>query len=161
MSTLAAFLSPIGQIKITTAKNAITSLTITDELENIPPTNNPLLCECIKQLEEYFEHKRRLFNLPIQLEGTEFQKKAWRELLKIPYAETINYSQQALSLGNENLKRAVGKANSKNQHWIIVPCHRVVGKNNEMIGYAGAIWRKKWLLLHEQNFIKQSNLLSV
>ncbi|MGL4908716.1 MAG: methylated-DNA--[protein]-cysteine S-methyltransferase [Bacteroidales bacterium] len=147
------FLSPIGNIKITATHQAITSVRIVDSVQVEVTSPNPIIKECIRQLKEYFLYQRKIFNLPLSFAGTSFQQEAWATLLKIPYGTTINYTQQALSLGGSNKARAVGAANSKNQHWIIVPCHRVVGKSGSLTGYAGGIWRKEWLLKHEQHVV--------
>ncbi len=102
--------------------------------------------DTLKQLEEYFLHKRKKFSIPYQLIGTEFQKETWKSLEKIPYGETIYYQQQAKILGNDRWSRAVGRTNSLNPISIILPCHRVIGKNNQLTGYAGGLKKKKFLL---------------
>lgn len=100
----------------------------------------------IKELEEYFEGKRREFTFNISIKGTEFQKKVWKELIKIPYGETRSYKEIAKAIGNENSCRAVGNANNKNKLLIVIPCHRVVGKNGSLVGYAYGINKKDYLL---------------
>jgi len=110
-----------------------------------------LLQETEAQLNEYFEHKRRTFTLPILLEGTSFQKRAWQELINIPYGETASYSQQAEKLGGKTYSRAVGQANHNNPIVIIVPCHRVIGKNGSLTGFGGGLDTKAWLISHEAN----------
>ncbi len=102
--------------------------------------------ELNKQLKEYFEGKRKDFDLPLLLQGTEFQQKVWKELQKIPFGSTRSYQEQAIALGNPKAIRAVAKANGDNRISIIIPCHRVIGKNGELVGYGGGMWRKQFLL---------------
>ena len=111
---------------------------------------NPVAMKVKKQLNEYFSGERKNFDLPLVIEGTEFQKKTWRQLLKIPYGKTICYSKQAKMVGDVKKARAVGIANSKNPISIIVPCHRVIGKNGSLTGFGGGIENKKKLLDLEQ-----------
>jgi AraC family transcriptional regulator of adaptative response/methylated-DNA-[protein]-cysteine methyltransferase len=99
-----------------------------------------------KQLEEYFEGKRKEFSVPLEIPGTEFQRKVWQVLQGIPYGKTRSYQRQAEILGNPKAVRAVARANGENRLGIIVPCHRVIGKNGELVGYGGGLWRKKFLL---------------
>jgi len=105
-----------------------------------------LIKETFRQLSEYLEGKRKNFNLPIDPRGTDFQKKVWNELKKIPYGEVRSYKQIAKSIGNPEACRAVGSANNKNPTAVIIPCHRVIGTNGQLIGYAGGLERKKFLL---------------
>lgn len=111
---------------------------------------SPLIKETIKQLEEYFKGKRKLFNLPIKAEGTEFQKKVWKELLKIPYGETCSYGEVAKQIGKPKASRAIGMANNKNPISIIIPCHRVIGASGKLVGYGGGIDIKEKLLKLER-----------
>ena len=113
---------------------------------------NEILEDTKKQLSEYFKGNRKTFNLPIHAQGTEFQQKVWQNLSKIPFGETWNYGQLATAIGNKNASRAVGAANGKNPISIIVPCHRVIGANGTLTGYAGGLKVKEWLLLHEETF---------
>ncbi|RDX36376.1 methylated-DNA--[protein]-cysteine S-methyltransferase [Kangiella sp. HD9-110m-PIT-SAG07] len=101
------------------------------------------------QLQEYFKGKRQTFSIPLESDGTDFQQNVWQTLLNIPFGETWNYGQLALSIGNKNASRAVGAANGKNPISIIVPCHRVIGANGTLTGYAGGLSAKEWLLKHE------------
>ncbi|MBK7106570.1 MAG: methylated-DNA--[protein]-cysteine S-methyltransferase [Ignavibacteriae bacterium] len=145
--------SPIGQIKLSAEENFITSiLFVFDDTEMEAENVNPVLTQCKKELAEYFIGKRNEFTIPIKQEGTEFQQKVWNELLKIPYAKTVSYNFIAESLGDKKSIRAVGVTNGKNQISIIVPCHRVIGSDGSLTGYAGGLWRKKWLLNHEKEF---------
>ena len=109
----------------------------------------PALIQCIEQLIQYFHGERRQFELVIEQEGTGFQKKVWSELMAIPFGKTISYLDLARRLGDTKATRAVAGANGRNNVAIIVPCHRVIGSNRELIGYGGGLWRKKWLLEHE------------
>ena len=105
-----------------------------------------LMKECYKQLEEYFDGNRKTFDLPLFLEGTEFQKRVWQVLLKIPYGKTVSYKDIAIFLGNKNMTRAVGNANNKNKIAIVIPWHRVIGSNGKLVGYAGGLDSKCKLL---------------
>lgn len=116
--------------------------------------NHPIIKETKKQLSEYFSKKRKTFDLPLILEGTEFQKKAWMQLLKIPYGRTISYGAQAKGLGDSKKARAVGGANSRNPISIIVPCHRVIGKNGTLTGFGGGLGTKKSLIELEQKLTR-------
>lgn len=145
--------SPIGQIKITADSDSINSiLFVFADTEMKEENLNAVLVQCKNELSEYFVGKRKEFEVPIRQEGTEFQQKVWNELIKIPYGKTVSYNFIAESLGNKKSIRAVGAANGKNQISIIVPCHRVIGSDGNLTGYAGGLWRKKWLLDHEREF---------
>jgi O-6-methylguanine DNA methyltransferase len=111
--------------------------------------NSPVLESLQEQLSAYFDGKLKQFNLPLIFTGTEFQKSVWKRLLEIPFGQTVNYGSIAAKLGIPNASRAVGRANGSNPISIVVPCHRVIGKSGELVGYGGKIWRKKWLLEHE------------
>ncbi len=108
-----------------------------------------LLSELKCQLADYFERRLKKFNIPLLLAGTEFQKSVWGKLRDIPYGQTINYGWIASRLRNPKASRAAGRANGANPISIIIPCHRVIGKDGDLVGYGGKIWRKKWLLEHE------------
>jgi methylated-DNA-[protein]-cysteine S-methyltransferase len=110
------------------------------------------LRNAVTQLDEYFKGTRKKFSLPLVLEGTAFQKKVWRELQKIPYGQTATYKEIARGVGRERAGRAVGQANHLNKMAIVIPCHRVVGSGGGLVGYGGGLWRKKWLLRHEEKF---------
>jgi methylated-DNA-[protein]-cysteine S-methyltransferase len=113
----------------------------------------PLLKRANKELQEYFEGRRKTFDLPLVMEGTEFQKKVWKALMEIPYGATCSYKDIAVTIGNEKASRAVGMANNKNPIPIIVPCHRVVGANGKLVGYAGGLNIKEMLLKIEKNIM--------
>ena len=112
---------------------------------------------CFSQLDDYFEGNLKSFDLETDLQGTDFQLSVWKYLLSIPYGKTVSYLDIARYLKNPKTIRAVGKANGSNPVSIIVPCHRVIGRDGSLTGYAGGIWRKKWLLDHEL----RSNQLSL
>jgi methylated-DNA-[protein]-cysteine S-methyltransferase len=149
--------TPIGTAKIVGNELGILSISvIDDEIEtskNIPEC----LTDCVQQLEAYFKGTRKEFNLKLNPQGTEFQKKVWNELLNISYGKTRTYLEQTKKIGDVKAIRAVASANGKNPIWIVIPCHRVIGSDGSMTGYAGGIWRKKWLLAHE-NPVKQQTL---
>lgn len=115
------------------------------------------LQDCVTQLQEYFAGTRTRFNLKLNPQGTEFQKKVWQELLNIPFSKTRTYLEQTKAIGDVKAIRAVASANAKNPIWIVIPCHRVIGSDGSLTGYAGGLWRKKWLLNHE-NPVKQQSL---
>ena len=114
-------------------------------------TSHPVLKESKKQLKEYFAGKRKEFSVPYVLDGTVFQKKVWKQLTKIPYAETISYGTQAKRIGDAKKARAVGAANGRNPISIIVPCHRVIGASGKLIGFGGGLKNKQYLLDLERN----------
>jgi len=105
--------------------------------------------QAVQEIEEYFTGKRQQFEVPLDLQGTPFQRAVWKELLKIPYGGTVSYGEIARAIGNPKAVRAVGGANHRNPAAIVVPCHRVIGSDGSMTGYGSGIWRKEWLLKHE------------
>ena len=109
-----------------------------------------LILQCKMQLDEYFRGERKTFDLPLAPKGTDFQKKVWNALKEIPYGETRTYGEIAAAVGNPKAARAVGMANNKNPIGIIIPCHRVVGANGKLVGYAGGMEKKEWLLQFER-----------
>jgi methylated-DNA-[protein]-cysteine S-methyltransferase len=151
------FKTPIGTAKIVGNTNGIQTISVLDE--DIETSTDIPYClqECVSQLDEYFKGKRDSFNLTVNPKGTKFQLKVWKSLLKISYGKTKSYLGQSKALGDVKAIRAVASANGKNPIWIIIPCHRVLGSDGSLTGYAGGIWRKKWLLAHE-NPIKQHSL---
>lgn len=142
--------SPIGIIEIKGTEEVILSIMYVDEVK--PNEENELLIKCYNELKEYFKGKRKIFTVKVSLNGTEFQNKIWDELTKIPFGKTVTYKNMAESIGNSKAVRAVGNANGKNVLNIIVPCHRVIGSNGSLTGYGGGLWRKKWLLTHEEKW---------
>jgi len=157
MKHTAFYKTPIGTARITGSEKGISSISIVDEDLQTSKLIPPVLRSCVQQLEEYFDSTRTDFELELDLQGTEFQRKVWKSLLGIPYGKTITYAQQSVELGDIKKIRAVAAANGKNPVWIVIPCHRVIGSDGSLTGYAGGIWRKKWLLEHE-NPIKQQSL---
>ncbi|QXP63327.1 methylated-DNA--[protein]-cysteine S-methyltransferase [Polaribacter sp. HaHaR_3_91] len=154
--------TPLGTAKIVGDENGIQSVSVLDEdfstaLEETSMKTPDCLQECVTQLDQYFSGKRIDFDLKLNPQGTDFQKKVWNELLNIPFNKTRTYLEQSKSLGDVKAIRAVASANGKNPIWIIIPCHRVIGSDGSLTGYAGGIWRKKWLLAHE-NPVKQQSL---
>lgn len=149
--------SPLGITKIVGDENGISVISVSDVGTNeVSQTIPEVLHEAVFQLNEYFEGKRTDFNLKLNPKGTEFQQKVWQALLEIPYGKTVSYMDQTKKLGDIKAIRAVASANGKNPLWIVVPCHRVIGTNGSLTGYAGEIWRKKWLLEHENPSAQQS-----
>ncbi|WP_222982853.1 methylated-DNA--[protein]-cysteine S-methyltransferase [Flagellimonas meishanensis] len=148
--------TPIGIAEFKGHEEGLTSITVIDE--NRPFGIVPeVLEDAVYQFREYFEGTRKHFDLTLNPEGTDFQKKVWNALMKIPYGKTISYLELSKQLGDVKAIRAVAAANGKNPLWIVVPCHRVIGSNGDLTGYAGGLHRKKWLLEHE-NPAKQQSL---
>lgn len=141
--------APIGLIEIKSIDEKICSVLFVDKETEPTYHNSPIHTECIKQLKEYFAGNRLVFELPTIQDGTLFQKQVWNKLLTIPYGTTISYGQLAKQIGDAKNVRAVGTTNGKNKILIIVPCHRVIGADGSLTGYAGELWRKEWLLKHE------------
>ena len=143
------FNSPIGLLEVVGTEDSICEINYVAEKSSGESETNSYIEECVNQLEEYFNGGRKEFELNLQQEGTEFQKKVWKALVEIPYGVTLSYKELANKIGNEKASRAVGKANSKNIISIIIPCHRVIGADKSLTGYAGGLDRKQWLLEHE------------
>ena len=147
--------SPLGLTKIEGDENGITIISILSEGEI--SVEIPLeLQEAVNQLRSYFEGKRTEFTFKLNPKGTRFQQKVWQELLNIPFGKTMSYLDLAKKLGDPKVIRAAASANGKNPLWIVVPCHRVIGTDGSLTGYAGGLWRKKWLLEHENPTNQQS-----
>ena len=155
------YLSPLGIIEIGGTEEAVTSVLFKEREEIIytqqedTPT---VLLECARQLEEYFRGERLGFTVPYQFEGTAFQKRVWESLTSVSYGATASYKEIASLAGNEKAVRAVGSTNGRNQICLIVPCHRIIGANGKMVGYAYGVWRKEWLLKHEKDIIANSGI---
>ena len=147
--------TPLGTAKITGDSNGITSISILEE-STITKKIPTVLKEAAKQLHDYFEGKRTHFDFKINPQGTEFQQKVWQAILEIPFGKTCSYMDLSKKLGDVKAIRAVASANGKNPLWIVVPCHRVIGTDGSLAGYAGGLWRKKWLLEHESPSKQQS-----
>ena len=147
--------SPLGITKIVGDENGIAEISILSEGE-VSKTIPLELQEAAKQLSDYFDGNRKDFNFKLNPKGTDFQQKVWQELLHIPFGKTISYLDLSKKLGDVKAIRAVASANGKNPLWIVVPCHRVIGTDGSLTGYAGGLWRKKWLLEHENPTTQQS-----
>ena len=152
--------SPVGTVRIKAHKGCINEILFMDEVteqqrddnEIIDQADTDVSAKCRQQLDEYFSGERKTFDFPVKQEGTLFQEKVWSELLHIPYGKTISYRQLSQMIGNVKSIRSVGTANGRNSLPIVVPCHRVIGSDGSLTGYGGGLWRKKWLLEHENKF---------
>jgi methylated-DNA-[protein]-cysteine S-methyltransferase len=146
---VAYYQSPIGITQITEEDGFISSIKALDEEQEVIPAPTLLLQTVITQLDEYFKGERKVFDFPIKQAGTSFQQQVWEQLLHINYGNTITYAQQSNQMNSPLAIRAIAAANGKNHLWIVVPCHRVIGSDGSLTGYAGGLWRKQWLLEHE------------
>jgi len=161
INVITYYQSPIGVLEIKSNVDTINAILFTNSwkgtaldeshLQFERPTTG-VISTCLDQLDEYFAGKRREFSFPMQQSGTAFQQTVWNELCNIPYGVTISYLTLSKRIGNVKAIRAVGTANGNNNLSIVIPCHRVIGSNGELIGYGGDLWRKKWLLEHEAKF---------
>ena len=161
MSSKTYYHSPIGWVEIQVSHDVVTSVVFCDEQKNDEQKNDThaaseILKECVCQLDEYFGGRRMVFDVPVSQRGTEFQQSVWNALMDIPFGKTVSYAEVAKTLNNPLSVRAVGAANGQNKVWIIVPCHRVIGSNGSLTGYAGGIERKKWLLAHEAHVMRNT-----
>ena len=148
--------SPLGFTLIEGDTDGIVSIKVLNS-EEIPSEYIPKSLEpCVLQLQEYFEGTRRNFNFTQNPKGTDFQKKVWQALIEIPYGKTVSYLELSKHLGDVKAIRAVANANGKNPLWIVVPCHRVIGTDGSLTGYAGGLHRKQWLLNHESPVTQQT-----
>jgi len=147
--------TPLGWARIEGNSEGLTAVTILDEVPTTDEVVPEILEEAVYQLREYFEGKRREFTLKLNFSGTPFQNSVWKGLTHIPYGKTVSYLELSKQLGDPKAVRAVAAANAKNPFWVIVPCHRVVGSDGSLTGYAGGLHRKKWLLDHEQGSHQQ------
>ena len=152
------YLSPIGLLEIMGSEKGVAAITFAANVDSVIQYP-PCLTECIKQLDEYFNDKRKVFNITTDIEGSDFQKKVWAEIYKIPFGKTKSYHDISKKIGNTDAVRAVGHAASKNPVSIIIPCHRVIGSDGKLVGYAGGLWRKKWLLDFENKDIQKELFL--
>ncbi len=148
--------TPLGYTKITGDNDGIASVTVLNSEEQTSDIIPESLEDCVYQLNEYFEGKRQVFDLNLNPQGTDFQKTVWDALLTIPYGKTMSYLELSKQLGDVKAIRAVANANGKNPLWIIVPCHRIIGTDGNLTGYAGGLHRKQWLLEHESPYKQQS-----
>lgn len=147
--------TPLGIATIIGDENGISVISVSEEGE-ISIVIPSVLIEAVSQFNDYFEGKRIDFDFKLNPKGTEFQQKVWKGLLEIPFGKTMSYLELSKKLGDVKAIRAVASANGKNPLWIVVPCHRVIGTDGSLTGYAGGLWRKKWLLNHENPTNQQS-----
>lgn len=160
MQQFTSMQSPVGYLRIDGDDGGITAVNFVEE----DPGQSEYVPDCLKtcrlQLQEYFDGKRKVFDLPLKPQGTDFQGQVWNALLGIPFGSVRSYRDIAYALKNAKAIRAVGTANGQNRISIIIPCHRVIGTSGDLTGYAGGLWRKKWLLEHEQSidYGKQGSL---
>lgn len=151
--------SPVGPLRLVARADALVAVLWPEDDDRVRlvsepvPGSNPLLERAARQLDDYFAGSRRSFDLPLDPNGTDFQKQAWSALCEIPYGETSTYAKQAAAIGRPRAVRAIGSANGRNPLSIIVPCHRVVGADGKLTGFAGGLDTKRWLLDHERRVV--------
>lgn len=148
--------TPLGFTKITGDDDGIASITVLNSEEKLTDIIPESLQDCVYQLQDYFEGKRKQFDLHLNPQGSEFQQTVWKQLQTIPYGKSMSYLELSKQLGDVKAIRAVANANGKNPIWIIIPCHRVIGSDGSLTGYAGGLARKQWLLNHENPYKQQS-----
>lgn len=151
----------IGSLYLEAQGSYITSIKFMDKEEQDTSnrnSNSEVLDKCVRELLEYFEGSRESFTVPFLPSGTDFEKEVWKELVKIPFGKTISYEQLAFRLGDINKIRAAARANGKNPIPILIPCHRVIGKDGSLVGFSGGLHRKEWLLSHEGSIGRQSSI---
>ena len=148
--------TPLGKAKVEGDYDGISSIIVLNDDLQVSHIIPEELEDCVIQLNEYFKGIRQQFSLKLNPEGTDFQKRVWNELAKIPYGKTVSYLELSKKLGDVKAIRAVANANGKNPIWIVIPCHRVIGTDGSLTGYAGGLHRKKWLLEHESPYKQQS-----
>ncbi|GGO66424.1 methylated-DNA--[protein]-cysteine S-methyltransferase [Bowmanella pacifica] len=141
--------SPIGLVEISAVTQGIRAIKFVEK-RGFEAQQTPLLNLATEQLAGYFDGQRQVFDLPLAAQGTSFQQQVWNALLSIPFGQTASYLDIARKIGNPAAVRAVGAANGKNPLSVVVPCHRIIGSNGTLTGYAGGLERKAWLLQHEQ-----------
>jgi methylated-DNA-[protein]-cysteine S-methyltransferase len=151
----AYFETPIGIASITGDENGIAVISVSDEGE-VSAIIPAVLGDAVSELIDYFDGKRNDFSFKLNPTGTDFQQKVWKGLLEIPFGKTVSYLDLSKKIGDVKAIRAVASANGRNPLWIVVPCHRVIGTDGSLTGYAGGLWRKKWLLEHENPTNQQS-----
>jgi len=156
MEDIAYIKTPLGVAKIVGDAEGVSAITVLNSDEPLTDVIPESLEDAVYQLNEYFEGARTEFNLTLNPVGTEFQKKVWAALQNIPYGKSKSYLELAKALGDPNATRAAASANARNPLWIVVPCHRVIGTDGSLTGYAGGLQRKQWLLNHESPTKQQS-----
>lgn len=161
----AVFESPLGLVRVSGDEKGVAIITCTDssaqeitpEISSVSPIVEPVQA-AVQQLKDYFAGSREPFDFPINPSGTTFQQTVWQALLDVPFGTTQSYLALSRRIGDEKAIRAVAAANGRNPLWIVVPCHRIIGSDGSLTGYAGGLWRKQWLLEHEGAFAKSSQL---
>lgn len=148
--------TPLGTAQLMGNGEGLTHITVLNTPQKQTDIIPEVLEDAVYQLQEYFEGRRQTFSLVLNPEGTPFQKKVWQALLNIPFGKTVSYLELSKTLGDPKAIRAVAAANGKNPLWIVVPCHRVIGSDGSLTGYAGGLFRKQWLLEHESPYKQQS-----
>jgi methylated-DNA-[protein]-cysteine S-methyltransferase len=148
--------TPLGTAQLMGNGEGLTNITVLNTPHKQTDIIPEVLEDAVYQLQEYFEGRRKTFSLVLNPEGTPFQKKVWQALLDIPFGKTVSYLELSKTLGDPKAIRAVAAANGKNPLWIVVPCHRVIGSDGSLTGYAGGLHRKQWLLEHESPYKQQS-----
>lgn len=151
--------TPVGYLELTSDQNFLLSVSFAEIPGKLSDFQPAILKESIAQITEYFDGKRKEFDLKLQPAGTGFQLKVWEEVKKVTFGKTVSYLDIAIKTGSKNNTRAVGLANGKNPIPIIIPCHRIIGTNGKLTGYAGGLERKKWLLQHELQFSGREGFL--
>lgn len=158
---IAYYNSPIGILEIRSSGTTISDILFVNSWKGAKVNEEEIIINkpvstaiknAIKQLDEYFNGKRKVFTIQAEQVGTEFQQRVWSELDKIPYGRTISYMELSKRIGDPKAIRAVGTANGNNSLCIVIPCHRVIGSDGSLVGYGGKLWRKKWLLEHEGKY---------
>ena len=149
----ACYQSEIGPFEIVGNQKGILTIKFNKQPSKIDRNLPACMRACLRQLDEYFKGRRQKFSVPLQLEGTDFQKAVRRQLKKIPFGRTASYGDVARAIDRPRAFRAVGNANNKNPIPVIIPCHRVIGSDGKLVGFGGGIWRKEWLLDHEKNLL--------
>jgi methylated-DNA-[protein]-cysteine S-methyltransferase len=154
------FHSPIGLLEIISENEKLDSINFLEDSTKQESNPDNVVEGCIQCLSDYFAGKLTRFDTTLYLQGTEFQNRVWNQLIEIPFGTTISYTELSMRLGDPKCIRAAASANGKNRLPILVPCHRVIGASGKLVGYAGGLWRKQWLLEHEQKVSGKGNLFS-
>ena len=155
------FESPLGLVRVTGDEQGVSGIACHDRSVDEDQANSYLprpVDQAVTQLKAYFAGERPAFDFPLNPVGTTFQQVVWRSLLEVPFGTTLSYLDLSRRIGDEKAIRAVAAANGRNPLWIVVPCHRIIGSDGSLTGYAGGLWRKKWLLEHEGAFARSGQL---
>ena len=158
MKGRAYYASPVGELLIESEGDVITTVNFLKDTTREEEHRTAVIDQCITELDEYFSLGRKFFTVTLSPQGTPFQQRVWNELINIPYGTTISYAELANRLGDPKTIRAAGLANGQNPIAIIIPCHRVIGKNGDLVGYGGGLENKEWLLQHEGSIRQQLQL---